>query len=97
MSNQIGMELLLAAAVMSSGKSPPRGVMNAAQVTRQIISLQYSREDESQADLAGLDYMVRAGYDPYAIVETMQMLEKQNKRNQIEFFSTHPLHENRIE
>ncbi|MHC4617727.1 MAG: M48 family metalloprotease [Planctomycetota bacterium] len=97
MSNQIGMELLLAAAVMSSGTSPPRGVMTAAQVTRQIVSLQYSRDDENQADLAGLDYMVRAGYDPYATVQTMRMLEKQNRRSQIEFFSTHPLHENRIE
>jgi predicted Zn-dependent protease len=62
----------------------------------QILNLKYSREDEHTADVAGLDYLVRAGYDPYAIVETMQMLQDQDKEKPVEFLSTHPDPQNRI-
>jgi len=86
MSNQIGIDLLLS--VVTSDKTP-RGVLTAADLTQQILSLGYSREDERWADLAGLDYMVGAGYNPYGMVETMQMLQNQQKIRPVEFFSTH--------
>lgn len=94
MSNQIGIDILLSA--MLSDKTP-RGVLTAADLTRQILSFQYSREDEETADLAGLDYMVWAGYNPYGMVETMQMLQSRQKIRPIEFFSTHPSPQNRVE
>lgn len=94
MSNQIGVDLLLSAVL--SDKTP-RGVLTAADLTRQILGLQYSREDEETADLAGLDYMVLAGYNPYGMVETMQMLQSQQEVRPIEFFSTHPSPQNRVE
>jgi predicted Zn-dependent protease len=93
MSTQIGIEILFAAA---TSEKTPQDVLMAADITRQILSLQYSREDERAADLGGLDYMVRAGYNPYAMAETIQMLQKQNEVRPIEFFSTHPSPENRI-
>ena len=93
MSRQIGIGLLLSA--VTSDKTPS-GVLTAANLTQQILDLQYSREDERDADLGGLDYMVRAGYNPYAMVETMQMLQDQQKTRPVEFFSTHPNPENRI-
>ena len=93
MSNQIGIDLLLSAVL--SDKTP-RGVLTAADLTHQILSLQYSREDEETADLAGLDYMVWAGYDPYGMVETMQMLQSRHEVRPMEFFSTHPSPENRM-
>jgi predicted Zn-dependent protease len=68
-----------------------------ADLTRQIVNLKYGRKDEREADLAGVDYMVRAGYNPYAMIETMQMLQSQKGARPIEFLSTHPAPQNRIE
>lgn len=93
MSRQIGIGLLLSA--VTSGETS-RGVLTAADLTRQILGLQFSRKDEREADLAGLDYMVRAGYNPYGMLETMQTLQNQQKIKPIEFFSTHPSPENRM-
>ena len=93
MSNQIGIDILLSAVI--SDKTS-RGVLTAADLTRQILGLQYSRKDERVADLGGLDYMVAAGYNPYGMVEAMQMLQSQQKVRPIEFFSTHPSPQNRI-
>ena len=94
MSNEIGISLLLSA--VASDKTP-EGVLTAAKVTRQILGLRYSRKDESEADLGGLDYMVRAGYNPYGVAETMQILPNQQTARPVEFFSTHPSPQNRIE
>jgi len=93
MSNQIGIDILLSTVI---SEQTPRSVSTVANLTRQIVSLRYSRSDEREADLAGLDYMVRAGYNPYGMVETMQMLERQGKTGSIEFLSTHPIPESRI-
>jgi len=93
MSRQIGIELLLSAV---ASESTPGGVLTAADLTRQILGLQFSKEDEKDADLGGLDYMLWAGYNPYAMVETMQMLQAQQRVRPIEFFSTHPSPQNRI-
>jgi predicted Zn-dependent protease len=91
-SREIGFDLALQVA---AGKASG-GAMQAAGIARQMIGLGYSRAQEKEADLGGLDYMVKAGYDPYAMVETMQMLEEQDKGGQIEFLSTHPSPENRV-
>lgn len=93
MSREIGISILLSAAISDSTSSTAQ---TAADLTRQIIGFRFSRRDEKDADLAGLDYMVRAGYDPNGMVETMQILESQQKERSIEFFSTHPNPENRI-
>jgi predicted Zn-dependent protease len=79
---------------LSSNSS--KSVRSIADVTSQIISLKYSREDEKVADLAGMDYMVAAGYNPYGMIETLEMLESENQSRPIEFLSTHPSPENRI-
>lgn len=92
-SNQIGISLLLAAASTAHSSG---GVLTAAELSRRVIGLRYSRQDEREADIAGLDYMVVAGYDPSGIIETMQMLEEQEKERVVEFLSSHPPPENRI-
>lgn len=94
MSEQIGLNILLSAVMP---EDTPRGAIQATSIVRQIVSLKYSRDDERQADTIGLDYMVWAGYSPYATVETMQMLEKENKVRPVEFLSSHPAPQNRIE
>jgi predicted Zn-dependent protease len=94
MSREIGINVLLGAVVASDA---PSGAVRMADLTAQILLLKYSRQDEIEADLAGMDYMVKAGYKPTAMVDTMQMLQEQQKVKPIEFFSTHPNPVNRIE
>ncbi len=93
MSRDIGISLVLSAVTSEETSGT---VLTVADVTNQILGLSYSREDEKTADLAGLDYMVAAGYNPNAMVETMKMLNDENDFRPIEFFSTHPNPENRI-
>jgi len=94
MSREIGISILLSA-VTSEGTS--EGVMAAADLARQIMGLRYSRDNEREADIGGMDYMVWAGYNPYGMVEIMRMLQQQPQDRTAEFFSTHPNPENRIE
>lgn len=91
-------EMLLSTALSVALSKQSSGTVNeVANITSQIISLKYSREDEKVADLAGMDYMVAAGYNPYGMIETFQMLESENESQPLEFLSTHPSPENRID
>ena len=92
-SKQIGVDLLLSVALSSD---TPKYVRVATDLTRQLISLKYSRADETEADIAALDYMVAADYDPYAMVKIMQMLQNEEKTRPLEFFSSHPSPKNRV-
>jgi predicted Zn-dependent protease len=94
MSRQIGMDVLLAAALSQASS---QGASTAAQLGSQLMSLKYSRDNERDADKYGMDYMVKAGYDPKGMVETMDILERESKIRPVEFFSTHPNPENRRE
>jgi predicted Zn-dependent protease len=61
------------------------------------VLLPFSRSHESEADLVGLKYMARAGYDPReAVAFWRRMAEVSGADRQPEFASTHPLHETRI-
>lgn len=60
------------------------------------ILLPYSRTQESEADLYGLELMAKAGFDPQASVAFWQNMDKNAGAQQPEFLSTHPSHENRI-
>lgn len=92
-SREIGIEIALSAA---TSKKASRGVLMATDITHQIVGLKFSRRDEKDADLGGLDYMVQAGYNPNGMAEVMQMLQEQQSVRPIEFFSTHPNPENRV-
>jgi len=86
-SRQLGMTALVAAAHFGGA---PSDVSQAAGFISAVLTLQYSREDEKDADLTGLSYMVQAGYDPNGMIETMQILQDLQTLRPIEFFSTHP-------
>ena len=75
------------------------GVRQAASVLVPIGFLQFSKAFESEADMLGLQYMYKTGYDPEAFVdffERIQTLEKRKPGTMAKVFSTHPPTEDRI-
>jgi predicted Zn-dependent protease len=61
--------------------------------------LTFSRAFESEADMLGLEYMYKTGYDPTAFVdffEKIQTLEKRKPGTMSKVFSTHPPTDDRI-
>lgn len=61
-----------------------------------LLTLKFSRDDESEADLLGLDLAARAGYDPRAGVSLWQKMTAANRNAPPQWLSTHPAGENRI-
>jgi Zn-dependent protease with chaperone function len=69
----------------------------AAQVGTQLLSLKFSRDDESEADALGLVMSARAGYDPRAGVTLWQkMMAASGAKGGPGFLSTHPTNKERI-
>ena len=62
------------------------------------IMLPFGREQESEADIIGLEFMARAGFDPRQSVPLWQNMAKVAGGNEpAEFLSTHPSNEKRID
>ncbi len=57
----------------------------------------FSRGQESEADIIGLEYMAKAGFDPRESVELWKIMNEKNKTNIPEYMSTHPSGETRID
>ena len=68
----------------------------AAGIGGQLLTLKFSREDESEADSLGLILSARAGYDPAAGVTLWQKMMAASKGAPPQFMSTHPSSETRI-
>lgn len=61
-----------------------------------LAILKFSRGDETEADLVGLDIVARAGYDPRAGVALWQKMAMVSKNAPMEWLSTHPAGKSRI-
>jgi len=64
-----------------------------------LVFAKFSREDEAQADAAGVDELVRAGINPNGMPEMFEKLlaERQSQPGALDaWFADHPLEEDRI-
>lgn len=74
------------------------GLGGMIQTATQIgLMLPYQREQESESDLVGMQYMARAGYDPRATLYLWRnMSDRQGNRRPSEWLSTHPSPDTRM-
>jgi len=75
------------------------GIQQAASILVPVGFLKFSRGFESEADMLGLEYMYKAGYDPTAFVdffEKIETLEKRKPGTMAKVFSSHPMTDDRI-
>ena len=61
-----------------------------------LLTLEFSREDESEADLVGMELAARAGFDPRAGVTLWQKMSAASKGAPPQWLSTHPSGKTRI-
>jgi len=61
-----------------------------------LLSLKYSRDDETEADLIGLELAARAGYDPQSALSLWRKMEAASKGAPPAFLSDHPSNPDRL-
>ncbi|UUZ74293.1 M48 family metallopeptidase [Polaromonas sp. P1(28)-13] len=70
----------------------------AASIGTQLLTLRFSRDDETDADLVGLELAARGGYNPQAAVSLWEKMGKANGgAGGPSFLSTHPSGPQRIQ
>jgi Zn-dependent protease with chaperone function len=67
-----------------------------ARVGGGLYSLKFSRSDETEADLIGMELAARAGYDPRAGITLWKKMAAANKSAPPQWLSTHPSSVSRI-
>ncbi len=93
--------LMIAAAILGAQVSPDAGL--AAIAGLQAISAQhqvnFTRDNEKEADRIGIGTLTQAGFDPFAMAGFFERLTKASRiyeNNAPEFLRTHPVTTNRV-
>lgn len=89
------------ARLLSFGLSATLGIdpsitSTAAGLGANLAMLRFSRDDETEADVVGMDLVARAGFDPRAGVALWQKMARVNKGGGPQWLSTHPAGKSRI-
>ena len=94
--DQMGIAVLASLAGAAGGEGAEAGT----QIVGAMFSLSYSRENEFEADEFGAKYIESAGYNPYGMVELLEVLyslHEEEPGKMEEMFMTHPITSERIE
>jgi predicted Zn-dependent protease len=71
--------------------------LDAARGAGSLLSLKFSRDDETEADLVGMELAARAGYDPRAGIGLWTKMAQAGKGSPPQWLSTHPNSQSRID
>jgi predicted Zn-dependent protease len=87
---------------ISAGLGSRAGVMELSGITASLVNNGFSREQEREADWLGIDYMVKAGYNPEGAVRLQEYFfsELEGGKNPMfleGLFRTHPVSKERLE
>ena len=61
------------------------------------FSISYSRDDERGADRVGVEYMLKAGFDPWGAVHMQNKLAEISSSFMVPFLNTYPANVERVE
>ena len=89
--------ILGAAAGAVVGGTAGTAIYQGSQLGVGAVFLRYSRDDEKQADLLGVQMMARAGYDPRELAHMFETIEKAGGGQPPQWLSDHPNPGNRVE
>lgn len=91
LTREVGLSLLI---TMTSGNGSPEIVK---QVAKALTSTAYERDLEREADLTGVDYLIRAGINPEGLASFLFRMSAHEKDlpDQLFWISTHPGGEDR--
>ncbi|MGN5754361.1 M48 family metalloprotease [Acinetobacter calcoaceticus] len=92
--------ILIGSAVLAETKQEEVGqfIIFGTQAATINNQLKYSREQESEADRIGMNYLASAGYNPLSMADFFEILLRSQPKASIfpEFWLTHPLTEKRV-
>jgi predicted Zn-dependent protease len=93
---QTGIQLaqILAGESDSENKAMIMGVLGLG--AQYGVVLPFSRKHEAEADIIGLQFMAKAGFNPQASIELWMNMANASGGSPPEFMSTHPSHDTRI-
>lgn len=96
---QMGAEVLSTVAAEMAGPDKKQAAQAATKVVGTMAVLKYGRDDEYQADTLGMLYADRAGFSPWGMVETLEVLQQiggADPGRLAELFQSHPVTKERI-
>lgn len=96
--NTVGTVGILGAGLGGAGLLTTEALSQAYGITADVGGLAFDRKKEKEADLMGLMYMARAGFDPEESVKVLDQLDAESAGQPAAspFYSTHPSNPERI-
>ncbi|HAK51612.1 MAG TPA: peptidase M48 [Gammaproteobacteria bacterium] len=92
---------ILATSIAADDSEYADYIVGAAQLSSQLIHMRYGRDKELESDKFGIEYMVRAGYDPGAAVTLQETFARMSETKDpgwlAGLFSSHPPSLTRLE
>ncbi|HSB04216.1 MAG TPA: M48 family metalloprotease [Thermodesulfobacteriota bacterium] len=90
---------MIAGAIAGRGGKASEAVAATAMAGGEAMMLKYTRDNEVDADQNGLHLMIKAGYDPQALISFLKKMERYSLAMAPKippYLSTHPALENRV-
>lgn len=97
--NIASMAAIIAGVLLGGGGKASEAAAMTAMAATEALTLKYTREMEVEADQNGLNYAIRAGYDPNGLIAFMNKIYKLSLTSGPRvptYLSTHPAIEDRI-